>query len=137
MIALQIHHNDVPLCVAGASDLLVLNTIVTAVGVLGADSVRTHEGEEKDPDLFLSVGGLTSRGKAPNEHLRWLEHTPLAIGDCIKITLLEIDEADLPFSSIEAVPRDKGEGRKEFEDAKRIYFRLRDQYETPVTKDEA
>ena len=137
MIALQIHHNDVPLCVAGASDLLVLNTIVNAVGVLGPDSVSPHEGEDEDPDLFLSGGGLTSRNTAPNEHLRWLEHTPLAIGDCIKITLLEIDEADPPISSVEAVPRDKGEGRKEFEDAKRIYFRLRDKYETPVTTNDA
>jgi hypothetical protein len=132
MIALQIHHNDVPLCVAGASDLFVLNAIVNAVGTLGTDSVSPHEGEEEDPDLFLSVGGLTSRSKAPNEHLRWLEHTPLAIGDCIKITLLEIDEVDLPVNRIESVRRDPDDERKEFEEAKRTYFRLKDTFETSL-----
>jgi len=43
MIALKIHHNDVPLCVAGASDLGVLNTIVNAIGVLGSDSAGLRE----------------------------------------------------------------------------------------------
>jgi hypothetical protein len=100
MIALKIFHNDVPVCVAGASDLLVLNAIVNAVGLLGADSVSPHDGKKEDPDLFLSVGGLTSRREAPNEHLRWLEHTPLAIGDSIKITVCEIDEVDTPATRI-------------------------------------
>lgn len=101
MIALQVSHNDVPLCVAGASDLAVLNTIVNAIGVLGSDTKSLHDGPTEEPDLFLSVGGLTSRLEGTNEHLRWLEHTPLAVGDCIKITILEIDEVDPPVSRIE------------------------------------
>jgi len=131
MIALKIHHNDVPLCVAGASDLGVLNTIVNAIGVLGSDSASLRE-DEKEPDFFLTVGGLTSRNEAPNEHLRWLEHTPIAIGDCIKITLLETDEVDAPINRVESTPRDRDEERKSFEEAKRTYHLLKHKYESPI-----
>jgi hypothetical protein len=99
MIAIRIHHNDVPLCVAGASDLAVLTAIVNAVGLLGENTVSPHEGDPEDPRyLSLSVGGLTSRGKVPDGHLRWLEQIPLAIGDSIMITVVETDEVDPPVS---------------------------------------
>lgn len=136
MIALKIHHNDVPLCVAGASDLGVLNTIVNAIGVLGSNSASLRE-DEKEPDIFLTVGGLTSRNAPPNEHLRWLEHTPIAIGDCIKITLLETDEVDSPINRTEAEPRDRDKERKEFEEAKRIYLLLKNKYETSIAENHA
>ena len=135
MIALEIHHNNVRLCVAGASDLGVLNAIVNAVGVLGTDSVSRREDDEGEPDFFLSVGGLTSRKEVPNEHLRWLEHTELSIGDCIKITLLDSDEVDPPVNRIEAVPRAPSDERAEFEEAKRTYLRLKDIFEPTSNTD--
>ena len=135
MIALEIHHNDVRLCVAGASDLGVLNAIVNAVGVLGADSVSFREDDDDEPDLFLSVGGLTSRKEVPNEHLRWLEHTALSVGDCIKITLFDSDDVDPPVNQIEAVPRAPSDERAEFEEAKRTYFRLKDTFEPTANTD--
>jgi hypothetical protein len=101
MIALQISLNDVPLCVAGASDLAVLHAIVNAVGVLGSDTKSLGDGQTEDPDLFLSVGGLTSRREGHDEHLRWVENTPLAVGDCIKVTVVEIDEVDPPVNRIQ------------------------------------
>jgi hypothetical protein len=110
MIALQISHNDVPLCMAGASDVAVLNAIVNAVGVLGSDTKSRHDGQTEEPDLFLTVGGLTSRREGTNEHLRWLEHTPLAVGDFIKITILEIDEVDPPVSRIEKIRENRVPG---------------------------
>ena len=101
MIALRISRNDVPICVAGASDLSVLNAIINAVGPLGADTSNPHHSADETPDLFLHVGGLTSRVDSTNEHLRWIEHAPLAIGDSIQITLCEVDEADMPVTRIE------------------------------------
>lgn len=136
MIALQIHHNDRALCVAGASDLGVLNAIVNAVGVLGPDSISKREGECVQ-DLFITVGGLTSRKEPPDEHIRWLEQTPLSVGDCIKITLLDSNEADGPVNRTEAEPRDRDEERKEFEIAKKTYLRLRHFYEQSTEGDGA
>jgi hypothetical protein len=107
MIALQISLNDVPLCVAGAADLAVLNSIVNAVGVLGPGTKSLRAGQAEDPDLFLTVGGLTSRHEGDDEHLRWVENTQLAVGDCIKITVMETDAVDLPVSRIEKRPENK------------------------------
>jgi hypothetical protein len=136
MIALQINHNDVPLCVSGASDLGVLHAIVHAVGVLGADSISCRNDAEEEPHLFLTVGGLTSRTEPPNEHLRWLENTQLAIGDCIKITIVDCDEVDLPVNYYESVRHDPDDERNEFEEAKRTYLRLRDKYESSLAIDD-
>lgn len=68
--------NNVPICVAGASDLGALNAIVNAVGPLGPDTSSPHSFSDETPDLFLHVGGLTSRVNSTSEHLRWVEHAP-------------------------------------------------------------
>jgi hypothetical protein len=103
MVALKVSVNGEHLCTAGAEDLCVLNAIVNAVGALGRDTVR--EREDEDADLFLSVGGLTSRGDGADEHLRWTEHKILEAGDRIEILLVEVPEADDPVSKIARVPR--------------------------------
>lgn len=133
MIAFRIHHNDVPLCVAGAPDLAVLNAIVTAVGPLGPDTVNRRGKNGGGPDLFLSVGGLTSRPLEADEHLGWLEHTRLSIGDSITITLLESDETAAPVKRKETDPRDREEERRQYQRARQTYLRLKDKYETPAT----
>lgn len=129
MIAFRIHHNDVPLCVAGASDLVVLNAIVNALGVLGPDTVNRRKDNIQEANLFLSVGGLTSRHEAADEHLRWLEHTPLAIGDSITITLLECDETDAPAIRKKSDPQAREKERLEYQRARQTYLRLKDKYE--------
>jgi len=96
MIALKISVNGEHLCTAGAEDLGVLHAIVNAVGPLGVDTVSRRDDEELN--LFLSVGGLTSRGSNVEDHLRWVEHKNLSIGDQIEITLVEIKDVDEPVS---------------------------------------
>ena len=103
MIALKISINDVPICVAGASDLSVLNAIVNAVGPLGPDTSMPHGSVDETAELFLHVGGLTSRVNSTNEHLRWVEHAPLAIGDSIQITLCEVDKVAVPIQNLPKV----------------------------------
>jgi hypothetical protein len=95
MIALKTSLNGQQICLAGAEDLCVLNSIVNAVGKLG-DSSYPRRDPSEPPDLFLSVGGLTGRVSADDEHLRWTEHHALAVGDEILITIEEVAEADLP-----------------------------------------
>jgi hypothetical protein len=135
MIAFRIHHNDVPLCVAGASDLVVLHAIVSAVGALGPDTVNRRGKNGGGPDLFLSVGGLTSRKVEADEHLGWLEHTHLAIGDTVTITLVESDETAAPVKRKATDPRDREEERRQYQRARQTYLRLKDKYETPDTPD--
>jgi hypothetical protein len=133
MIAFRIHHNDVPLCVAGAPDLAVLNAIISALGALGPETVNRRGKNGGAPDIYLSVGGLTSRRHEADEHLCWLEHTRLAVGDSITITLLESDETAAPVKRKESDPRDREEERRQYQRARQTYLRLKDKYETPAT----
>jgi hypothetical protein len=64
---------------------------------------RCHSTWRNAPELFLHVGGLTSRVNSTSEHLRWVEHAPLAIGDSIQITLCEVDEVDIPIQKLPQV----------------------------------
>ena len=103
MIAFKIFVNGEPVCTAGGEDLGVLNAIVNAVGPLGRNAAGMKKKELAD--LFLSVGGLTSRGDVADEHLRWAEHNALAVGDRVEILILDACEADEPVSRIAHVPR--------------------------------
>jgi len=84
MIGLTVYLNKKKLAVAGADDLCVLNAIVNAVGELGKSTTRV--GKRRTVDLWLSVGGLTRRPKGTeDEHLRWVGHKRLRIGDRITV----------------------------------------------------
>ena len=79
MIALEVSLNGKRICTAGAEDLSVLNTIVTASGRLGKKTVPVRPNETYD--IYYHVGGLTSRRDlAKDVHLRWqkLDHSKLA-----------------------------------------------------------
>lgn len=102
MIAFKILVNGVQVCTAGAEDLGVLNAIVNAVGPLGRDAVGMRKDEA--PDVFLTVGGLTSRGGEADEHLRWTEHKALAVGDRVEILIVDAGGADEPVSRLAKVP---------------------------------
>jgi hypothetical protein len=98
MIALAVYLNRKKLTVGGADDLCVLNAIVNAVGKLGNTAERI--GTRRQPDLWLSVGGLTKRsGGAQDEHLRWIGHKRLRIGDKITVQLVRTDQPDKPASA--------------------------------------
>lgn len=128
MIVLRVHVNDEPLVVAGADDLGVLNAIVNAVGKLGSAS-RPGRPDEA-PDIHLTVGGLTSRAAGvQDEHLRWVGHRELRVGDRILVEVLEAPTADPVESGHEAMQREDDE-REYFEHCKRAYLELKAKYET-------
>lgn len=98
MIALAVYLNGKKLTVAGTDDLCVLNAIVNAVGELGKSTVPI--GKSGKPDLWLSVSGLTSRPDgAEDEHLRWIGHRRLRVGDKVTVQLVRTDRPDRHRSS--------------------------------------
>jgi hypothetical protein len=127
MYALKVQINDDAPVIAGANDLGVLNTIVTCVGKLGPGS---RPGSADEPaDLFMTVGGLTSRAAdVADEHLNWLSHKPLKIGDVISVEILDTLDVDAPISGEEAEKR-KHDEREYFEHCKKVYLSLREEYE--------
>ena len=99
MVALRVKLNGKELCLAGAEDLSVLTTNVTAVGNLGK---KTRKMRDEPPGYHVSTGGLTSRDAGNDWHLRWVESQPLTIGDKIEIELVEVTTTDKPISKSKA-----------------------------------
>jgi hypothetical protein len=128
MLVLRVQVNEEAPVVGGAEDLGVLNAIVTAVGKLGA-AARPGRPDEP-PDIHLSLGGLTSRAAGvPDEHLRWLGHRELRVGDRVLVEVLEADLAD-PIESGQAAEQREDDEREFFEHCKRTYFELKEKYES-------
>jgi hypothetical protein len=127
MIAVRVTHNGNPVCIAGAEDLAVLNSIVNAIGNLGP---RTKSHREEPPDIYLHVGGLTGRVEGGDEHVRWAEQRRLAVGDRVEIAVVEAAQADPPAQSW-PVDRERQEQkeRERFEYAREVYLSLRHKYE--------
>jgi len=127
IFALKIQINGEAPVTAGSDDLGVLNAIVNCVGRLGSKSVSGHEGEPAD--LFITVGGLTSRAsEEPDEHIKWISQKPLKIGDVILVEVLDTPDVDAPISGKEAEKR-KHEELEYFEHCKKVYLTLREKYE--------
>lgn len=106
MITLAVYLNGKKLTVAGTDDLCVLNAIVNAVGELGRLTVPI--GERGKPDLWLSVSGSTSRPDGvEDEHLRWIGHRRLRVGDKITVQLVQTDRPDRHRSSTMATPNSR------------------------------
>ncbi len=94
MIGLTVYLNGKQLTVAGADDLSVLNAIVNAVGNLGKSTAPFGK-RRRQADLWLSVGGLTRRrAGADNEHLRWIGHQRLRVGDRITVEIVRTERPD-------------------------------------------
>jgi hypothetical protein len=129
MYALRIQVNDGPWTTAGADDLGVLTATVSGSGKLGANSY--WEKEVGDPDFHLRVGGLTARpAGTTDEHLDWLSHVEVSVGDRVTVELVKTAVADAVISGKEAEER-KHDERAYFEHCKSVYFDLKDKYETP------
>jgi hypothetical protein len=79
MRAFNISMNGKKLCVAGVGDRGLLSAIVCR----GAG--------DRDEDLFLHVGGLVNE-----EHLDWIDHACLQIGDEIRVQICEVESGDDP-----------------------------------------
>jgi hypothetical protein len=130
MLAVQIKINGKRLTVAGAEDLSVLSAIVSATGRLGRKTADFQKSRRK-PDIWLSSGGLTARsGGVPDEHLHWIRHRLLKVGDRVSIRVVDVARADRPSSS--SPSRNKtptADGRAFFKAVKAQYMKLRRQYE--------
>jgi hypothetical protein len=91
--------------IAGAEDLAVLTTSVSAVGKLGRKTVPTRP-DETGGEIHYSVGGLTARQNPEKDvHLRWKSVAPLQVGDVLQVKILETDKADPVRSREKARPR--------------------------------
>lgn len=94
MVAFEVTLNGKRICIAGADDLSVLSTSVSAGGKLGKKTVPPRTGEETF-DIYYSVGGLTSRpDPATDVHVNWKSVAPLKVGDVIQVRILETGKVD-------------------------------------------
>ncbi len=114
MIALEVRVNGKRICIAGAEDLAVLATTVTAVGKLGKKTVPLRP-DETGGEIHYSVGGLTSR-KDPGKdvHLNWKSVAPLHVGDVIQVRVLQTNKVDRASSRHKARrrPRERSSSRQ-------------------------
>jgi len=130
LLALEIFVNGRKVSLAGAEDLSVLTGIVNAVGKLGKKASRGKKARGKGNDLWLTVGGLTDRADgSPNEHLRWVGHKKLKIGDRVEIRICKATVADSPVDSTPS--ESKEQERFQYKWAKSQYMKLRKKYEKP------
>lgn len=98
MIAFEVRKNGKRVCIAGAEDLEVLRTIISAVGKLGKKTLPAHP-QQVTGHVHYTVGGLTARGNPDKDvHLRWKSLEPLKIGDVIEVRVLETEKVDRPTS---------------------------------------
>lgn len=127
MLAYEVFLNGRRIALAGAEDLSVLSGIVSAVGKLGRNTVRSKR-NEKSYDLWLTVGGLTERRRGlRNEHLDWTKRKKLKVGDELRISVRKVARADKPLGR--KFSDSKETERYQFEWAKTTYLRLRKKYE--------
>ncbi len=133
MIALRVILNGKPVCTAGAEDLAVLSSMVTAGGPLGGPLgalTKKQREEAEPPHVHLNVGGLTGRREGADEHLRWAEQHPLQIGDRVEIEVLDTAEVDAPAETKPMDTESHAEReRKQFEYSREVYLSLRHKYE--------
>ena len=127
MIVFEVFLNGRSVGRAGAKDLGVLSTHISGVGMLGPSAKGKGP---KDRDLHLSVGGLTSRKRPPDEHVSWLSIHRLKVGDEVRVRIVESAQADKPRSRKKADRRPPPlPEKKRFEFARDLYNKLRPKYE--------
>jgi hypothetical protein len=127
MYALRVQINDGPWTTAGADDLGVLTATISGSGQLGPDSF--WEKEVGDPGFHFRVGGLTARPVGvTDEHLEWLSHVEVRVGDTVTVEVVQTAVADPVVSGKKAEER-KHDERAYFEHCKDVYLQLKDKYE--------
>jgi hypothetical protein len=130
MIMLEVSLNGEVIANAGRNDLAVLNTIISAVGVLGDESTGT-KAQTDDYYLYFTVGGLSSSNDdEKGDHVRWLENKNLSIGDVVMVRTLDSDEVDKPKKlKMANTELNEKELREHWEMAREYYFKHREKYE--------
>lgn len=85
MIAFKVRLNYQPLTVAGAEEMSVLTAIITGTFSDGRPDLST---------FHLHVGGLVRGGREEDgEHVRWIPHRKLGVGDFVSVEIVETSEA--------------------------------------------
>ena len=131
MLILELTINGKVVARAGREDLAVLTSCVTAVGVLGRRSAGPLK-STGETDIHVHLGGLTAKkDRTKDVHLNWIRHTPLEVGDEVKVRVLEALKADRPVRKPRPVNRAARakSGREMFESAKKYYLKHRSRYE--------
>lgn len=126
MYALRLTINNRRPVVAGAEDLSVLSAILSLTGRLGSQTADRDSGK---PNMHVHLGGLTARpGKRPDEHLNWLPHTKLKLGDRVLVEIIETDKAGRIAQRLKANGKSNDE-RHFYREVKKQYFKLKKKYE--------
>jgi len=130
VLAIEVHFNGQRLGLAGARDLSVLTAHVSAVGLLGPETVEFRKGKDGAPDIHLRVGGLTARRSPPDEHLTWFENFEVKPGDIVTFRVIDVPEADAPREFSKAKGRTaSSDERAYFRQLKKEYLRLSKKFE--------
>jgi hypothetical protein len=99
--------------------------------MLGPKSAGPNTRDE-ETEIHVHLGGLTAKkDRSKDVHLNWIPHTPLKVGDEIKIRIVEAAKADKPVKRpkpVNRAARDKSE-RETYESAKQYYLANRAKYE--------
>jgi hypothetical protein len=82
MIAFEVRLNGQRLCTAGHADISVLSALINHVS--------------RRRDLLFSVSGLTQGAQGPSQHLDWVNHSRLSVGDEISIKIADVPRCDAP-----------------------------------------
>jgi hypothetical protein len=116
MIGYEVWLNGERLCLASVGESGVLSTVATWVRRTEPDGTMATEHE-------LSVGGLATTPDDGSEHLDWAIR-PLAVGDELRIKIMDILEAD--------PPRNRRQVNREADRAaeRQYYEHLKTKYET-------
>jgi hypothetical protein len=126
MILLEVLRNGKLITRAGRADLGVLHAIV------GGDA-GGNESKRPGHDLNVHVGGMTSKRSGLDEHLTWVGHMELTIGDEITVRIVESAEADAPRKQKPVDEATRIQRRREaYENCKNYYLEHRAEYEPNV-----
>jgi hypothetical protein len=116
MLCFEVYRNGEKLCTAGIGDFGVLSAMLTWVS---HEPEKLKEWAESGvPDieatrLEFTVGGLGRCIGEAGEHLKWVE-SDLAVGDEIRIRVVDVPSADPPSRRYEDLPAFVEEQRKEY-----------------------
>src|SRR5438477_515658 len=89
--------------------------------VTAEQHTKTKRRQDDALAIYLSVGGLTSRVKGPNEHLKWAKRRPLQVGDKVEVEVFEANTVDVPTDR-QPAEREEERERLRYEDAKETYL---------------
>ena len=121
MICFEIFHNNRRLCLAGVGEHGVLSQFLSWDSLSPADRAPYQQGQ--GPHLALLVNGRTS---AQGESLQWLDDdVPLAVGDEVRVRIIESDRSDPPKRKTVREQRDDAR-----ETRRRLYEALKQEFES-------